>query len=284
MSENNNYSVEVTENFSLTKIFDCGQAFRFRQTDNEGEFVGVAFGRVLKLRQQENMLTLYDCTEDEYTEIWKDYFCMDTDYAEIDEIISTDDSIKEAIIYGKGIRILRQELWEMIITFIISQNNNIPRIGKLVEALCENYGRELELDGKIYYSFPTPEELSAATEEDLTEMKFGYRAGYITGFTKAVVDGSFSLDELNSLDTPAARKMLLSVKGIGGKVADCILLFGMGRYEVCPHDTWIKKALSEKYNIENVNERKGYELVTEKWGQYAGVAQQYLFYAQRYRK
>ncbi len=280
---NNSYTAEVPANFDLGKIFDCGQAFRFKE-DDCGNFVGVAFGRVLKISQQRNMITLYDTTKEEYETIWKDYFCMDMDYAQIDEVLSTDDEIRKSITYGKGIRILRQELWEMIITFIISQNNNIPRISKLVEALCENYGRKIEYEGNIYHTFPTPEELSVATEEELSALKFGYRAGYITGFTSLVNSGSFSLDALNSLPTAEARKMLLSVKGIGGKVADCILLFGMGRYEVCPHDTWIKKALSEKYNIENVNEKKGYDLVTAKWGKYAGIAQQYLFYAQRYTK
>ncbi len=279
----NDYIVEVPTNFELKKIFDCGQAFRFRE-DESGCFVGVAHKRVLKLSQQDNTLTLYDTTQEEYENIWKDYFCMNTDYAEIDDLLSTDEEIIRAIEYGKGIRILRQELWEMIITFIISQNNNIPRISKLVEALCENYGNKTEYEGKIYYTFPTPQELSVATEEQLLSLKFGYRAGYITGFTEMVNSGTFSIEKLSTLPTADARKMLLSVKGIGGKVADCILLFGMGRYEVCPHDTWIKKALSEKYNIENINERKGYELVTNKWGEYAGIAQQYLFYAQRYTK
>lgn len=274
------YKVTVPENFDLRKIFDCGQAFRFKE---KGEyFIGVAFGRVLKLSQTDNILTLYDTTKEEYLATWEKYFRMDLDYAEIDKILSTDEEIIKAISYGKGIRILSQQLWEMIITFIISQNNNIPRISKLVEALCENYGHKLEYEGEIYYTFPTPEELSKATEEELTSLKFGYRAGYITGFTALVNSGEFDMNTLSALPTAEARKMLLSVKGIGGKVADCILLFGMGRYEVCPHDTWIKKALSEKYKIENVNEKKGYELVTEKWGSYAGIAQQYLFYAQRY--
>ncbi len=278
---NNEYKVQVPENFDLGKIFDCGQAFRFRETE-AGIFTGVAFGRVLKLKQDDDTLTLFDTTEEEYKNIWEKYFCMEMDYKEIDRILSTDDEIINAISYGKGIRILKQELWEMMITFIISQNNNIPRISKLVEALCENYGNKIEYEGKDYHTFPTPAELSEATEEELTSLKFGYRAGYITGFAKMVSDGTFSLEELENLPTADARKMLLSVKGIGGKVADCILLFGMGRYEVCPHDTWIKKALTEKYNIQNVNEKKGYDLVTAKWGNYAGIAQQYLFYAQRY--
>lgn len=280
---NNSYTTKVPENFDLDKIFDCGQAFRFRKGE-DGCFTGVAFGRVLKISQSEDTITLYDTTEEEYLSVWKDYFCMDTDYAEIDKILSTDEEINKAISYGKGIRILSQETWEMIITFIISQNNNIPRISKLVETLCENYGRKLEYEGKTYYTFPTPEELSKATEEELTALKFGYRAGYITGFTKLVISKEFDIPALTALPTAEARKMLLSVKGIGGKVADCILLFGLGRYEVCPHDTWIKKALTEKYNIENVNEKKGYDLVTAKWGRYAGIAQQYLFYAQRYVK
>lgn len=273
-------TVEVTRDFDLFKIFDCGQAFRFRRQGSE--VIGVAFGRVLRMSQEGQLLTIYDCTAAEYLGGIEQYLSLDMDYGEILEQLDTDAVMSAAIGAGRGIRILKQELWEMLITFIISQNNNIPRITKLVEALCVHYGKPLSYNGEILYTFPDPFALSRATEAELTELKFGYRAGYIVGFVQSVLDGGFELSRLSQLDTPEARKYLLGVKGIGGKVADCILLFGMARYEVCPHDVWVKRIFSERYNIDDVSEKKGYALATAKWGKYAGIAQQLLFYAERY--
>ena len=264
--------------FDIDKIFDCGQCFRFEKTA-ENSYSGVAFGKLLKASQNGNDVVLHGIDRGEFENIWYGFFDLDTDYSLIRQKIATDDIIKDAMKKGEGIRILRQDLWETIISFIVSQNNNIPRIKGIISKICSSYGETIDDAGSK--AFPTCEALASAGVAQLHALGLGYRDEYISAFSRSVAEGSFSLDDLKSMDTPKARKTLLDVKGIGGKVADCILLFGMSRYEVCPHDVWVKRIFSEKYNIEKINEKKGYALATGKWGEYAGIAQQYLFYAER---
>lgn len=271
----NNYS-----DFDIAQTFDCGQCFRFNKT-GETEYSGVAFGKYIKIRQTDGEVICEGVSDEEFENIWYNFFDLNTDYGNIKKQIATDDIIKGAIECGSGIRILNQDLWECLISFIISQNNNIPRIKKIIESLCTSYGKSIPTDDGIKYAFPTPEELSHATKDELKRLGLGYRDEYVLNAVRSVNDSSFDLNELSLLATPKAREMLLSLKGIGGKVADCILLFGMHRLEVCPHDVWVKRIFTEKYNIQNITEKKGYELATSKWGNYAGVAQQYLFYAER---
>lgn len=262
--------------FDLDKIFDCGQCFRFEKAE-DGRWCGPAFGRVLTASQEGSTLTLSKCSTEEFEYIWRAFFDLDRDYGEIRKMICTDDTISGAVRKGEGIRILRQDTWEALISFIISQNNNIPRIKKIISAVCRAYGHDIG----GYFSFPTPEELSAATTEELHALGTGYRDEYIVQTVRKVLDGAFDMDKLNSLPTAEAREYLLSLKGVGGKVADCVLLFGMGRMSVCPHDVWVKRIFSEQYGLEKVNEKKGYALASGKWGDNAGIAQQYLFYAFR---
>lgn len=269
--------------FDIARTFDCGQCFRFNKT-GENEYSGVAYGKYIKMRRDDDEIIVDGINDNEFEELWHDFFDLGTDYIAIQERIATDDVIKNAISKGSGIHILRQELWECLISFIISQNNNIPRIKKIIESICAKYGKALQTDEGIKYAFPTPEELSKASKDELKELGVGYRDEYILGATKAVIDCSLDLTQLQQLPTDEARKKLLSIKGIGGKVADCILLFGMHRTEVCPHDVWVKRIFTEKYNIENITEKKGYALASSKWGEYAGIAQQYLFYAERESK
>ena len=271
------------KNFDVAQTFDCGQCFRFNKT-KENEYSGVAFGKYIQAVCSDDEIILHGIDEEEFADVWKDFFDLDTDYAAIQKIIATDDIIKNAMEYGSGIRLLKQDLWECLISFIVSQNNNIPRIKKIIEAICTQYGTPIQTDDGAKYAFPTPEQLSCATKESLKELGAGYRDEYILLTAKAVAEGSFDLDELKALPTDEARKMLLSLKGVGGKVADCILLFGMHRTEVCPHDVWVKRIFTQKYNIENITEKKGYALASSKWGEYAGIAQQYLFYAERENK
>ena len=270
-------------NFDIAQIFDCGQCFRFNKT-GENEYGGVARGKYVKFIQENNEIIAFGITEEEFEQVWADFFDLSTDYSEIQKLINTDEIMENAIKYGSGIRILKQELWECMISFIVSQNNNIPRIKKIIEGICTKYGAPIQTEDGIKYAFPTPEELSRATKEELKQIGAGYRDEYILGAAKSVPEGKFNLGKLSKLPTPKAREMLLSLKGIGGKVADCILLFGMHRLEVCPHDVWVKRIFTEKYNIENITEKKGYALASSKWGEYAGVAQQYLFYAERENK
>lgn len=224
--------------FDINKIFDCGQCFRFEKND-EGGFFGVAHDRVLRVTQQSDEATLHDMSTEEFNSFWRAYFDLDTDYAAIRREIDTDDVIENAMRRGGGIRILHQDLFETIISFIISQNNNIPRIKKIISAICGRCGTEIDENGT--YTFPTPQQLARVPAAELHTLGCGYRDEYISGMARAIDSGSFAMEELQKAATPQAREMLLSVKGIGGKVADCILLFGLHRFEVCPHDVWVDR-------------------------------------------
>ena len=268
------------DSFDVAQTFDCGQCFRFALQPG-GDWAGIAFGRYLRVSPLPDGAELAGTGMEDFENIWRGFFDLDTDYSAIKEKISTDEIITDAIAKAGGIRLLRQDLWETLISFIVSQNNNIPRIKKIIEALCRSYGKRIDTPVGVMYAFPEAEDLCRARVEDLHALGAGYRDEYIHLASKAVADGSLDLGELSRMDTAQARKTLLAMKGIGGKVADCILLFGMHRTEVCPHDVWVKRIFSEKYHIENITEKKGYAFVTPRWGEYAGIAQQYLFHACR---
>lgn len=280
--KNGSVILEDTEDFDISQTFGCGQCFRF-VPDGDGSFAGTALGRYLRIRQDGPAVTLENTSAEEFSLLWKDYFDLDTDYAAIRKAIATDEVIVRAMNAAGGIRILRQDLWECLISFIVSQNNNIPRIRKIIEALSERYGRAVDTPDGVRYLFPEPEALAAAEREDLRALGTGYRDEYILRAAEMTADGSLDLRALEKMPTKEARKVLTDIKGIGGKVADCILLFGMHRTEVCPHDVWVKRIFTERYHIDNISEKKGYAFAEEKWGQYAGYAQQYLFYAERER-
>ena len=275
------YKVSV-DDFSIHQTFSSGQCFRFKEYA-QNVYIGVAFGRVLKLSQdvENKILTIHDVNELEFNNNIKHFLALDEEYYDIKKIISTDEVICKAINYAPGIRILKQDLWEIIISFIISQNNNIPRIKNIIENLSNRFGEKIEYEGNYYYTFPSLEALASIKVQDLKGLSLGYRDQYIINVVNDVKNNQLNLKELTCASTADARKMLLSVKGIGGKVADCILLFGMGRYEVCPHDVWVKRIFKQSYGLEDISEKTGYKFASEKWGEYAGIAQQYLFYAFR---
>jgi len=226
--------VENVENFDTKMIFDCGQAFRF---DPDGIwYTGVVGSKVIRVRNEGTTVYIENVTEDEFKCRFKGYFDLDLDYSKMIEKLSTDEHIINAMRYGYGIRILKQDLWETIVSFIISQNNNITRIKGIISRICSKTGKKIEYGGNTYYSFPTPEELSILSVADLKALGCGYRDNYIYEFTRSVLNGDFDINKLENMDTLEARKYLMSVKGIGGKVADCILLFGLHRYEAFPHD------------------------------------------------
>ena len=270
----------ISDDLDIAQTFDCGQCFRFTKKD-DGTYGGTAFGRYLSVKEENGGMLLRGVSMDEFSSVWKDFFDLDTDYTAIKEKLRTDDIIIRAMEAAGGIRLLRQDLWECLISFIISQNNNIPRIKKIIEAVCARCGSPLETPNGITYTFPSPEALAGVSRDELHEMGCGYRDEYICLASSMVADGRLDLDKLDKMDTADARQTLLSLKGIGGKVADCILLFGMHRTEVCPHDVWVKRIFTEKYHIENITEKKGYAFAAPRWGEYAGIAQQYLFHAER---
>ena len=236
---------------------------------------GVALGKAVSFAEKDGALYIR-CTEEEYHSLWKSYLCLDTDYDKINENIIS--CLPEgdrahmtlAVDTGKGIRILRQDSWEALCSFIISQNNNIPRIKKIIRAMSENYGDDI---GGAY-SFPTAQALFAAGEDEIFALRTGFRAKYIFDAAKKVATGELDLKEVASKESyDEAAEMLMSISGVGPKVAACTLLFGFGRTDAFPVDVWIKKVIEKRF-------KSG--LDHSLFGSSAGIAQQYLFYYERY--
>jgi N-glycosylase/DNA lyase len=235
-----------------------------------GKYNLVAYGKYLEIQQTNDNIS-FDCSQEDYDNIWKKYFDMDTDYSVIiDGIDSNDKYLTQAANYGSGIRILRQDLWEMIISFIISQQNNIKRIRKCINMLCERYGEKMVSEGGVeYYDFPTPQRLSEATLEELFGCNLGYRSRYVRETATAIYHNEINLEALQDMDYPQARKELLKLCGIGAKVADCICLFALHKTGAFPVDTHINKVLATQY-------ADGFPF--EKYADYSGILQQYIFY------
>ena len=260
------------KNFNIKQIADSGQCFRMNPI-SENKYSLIAFDRYIELEQVEEHIIDISCNEEDFELIWKDYFDLDYDYDRIvdDLTSSSDEFLKAAASYGSGIRILRQDPYEMLISFIISQNKNIPSIKTCIEKICETYGKRLEDGGRdrAYYTFPTPEILAKANREDLRALKLGYRDEYIIGASRAVIIGDLDLDSLKIYSPEEAVIALKKIKGIGDKVANCISLFGLHHIEAFPIDVWMKRVLSEYYQD---------KFDPMKYRGYAGIVQQYMFY------
>lgn len=276
--------VEGVSDFHLDHIFDCGQCFRWEQNE-DGSYTGIAFGRVVKIDYDtvSETLMIHGADEADFESIWKDYLDLDRDYGEIKNVLADKDPvIRQAIEYGHGIRILNQEKWETLLSFIISQNNNIPRIKKCINSLAETLGEYVgELDGKTYYSLPTPDVLANATLDDLAPCRLGYRAKYLIETAKKVhAEGIESLDALESRELSAKEtcEALRNYCGVGPKVANCIALFAMRKFESFPIDVWVKKVMNTMYGIDENNMKEMAEFAAENFGEFGGIAQQYLFY------
>lgn len=267
------------KNFNIQQIADSGQCFRMNKLE-ANRYSLIAFGRYLELFQMEEDIVELSCSEAEYEELWKDYFDLEYDYYHLVETLRTgkDSFLQSAAEYGKGIRILRQDFFEMMISFIISQNKNIPSIKSSVEGLCRRYGTPIEeVMGKVdrYFAFPTPMQLAQATKEELRQLKVGYRDEYILQASRAVADGLLDRKHMQSCTYEEALKALKQIHGIGEKVANCICLYGLHHIEVFPIDVWIKRILEEVYQNE-------FDLLLYE-GQ-AGIIQQYMFYYMRNMK
>lgn len=296
----NSVVLKNVKNFNIEEILECGQCFRFEKIENL-KYKIVAYGKVLYITQTEDSVEFTPCNKEDFENIWYDYFDLDTDYNNIIEEISKNDPImKSATEYADGIRLLNQEPYECLLSFIISQNNNIPRIKKIIKAMAETYGKSLgsyinavnqgwggmaETYGKSLgdeYAFPRLEEIENATVEDLMELRMGFRAKYIFDCISKLKNGEVDLSKANTLNTDDLRKELLSIKGVGQKVADCVLLFSLKRRETFPTDVWIKRVMEHLYfNDEEKDIKEIHAYAQEKWGKYCGYAQQYLFYYAR---
>lgn len=249
--------------FEPDQTLDCGQSFRWEKTGDVWQ--GVAFGKRLSLRKEGKTLVL-SCTEQEFEEIWKPYFDLDTDYPAIrQELSKLSPVLQEACAYAGGIRILRQDAWEALCSFIISQNNNIPRIKGIIRRLCETLG-EPGPGGE--FLFPGPERLAVSSVEELAPLRAGFRAKYLLSAARLVTEGKVDLQEIPHMEIGKARETLMLIHGVGPKVAECALLYGFHRLEAFPMDVWMKRVM----------ERWFPEKKPEDFGPYAGVAQQYLFH------
>ncbi len=269
------------EDICLEHIFECGQTFRWRPAKSiSGDaghpevYEGVCGGYFARVSLNDGMLTVDATGGDE--EFWFNYFDLGRDYGEVKRVLSEKEpKILEATKQGYGIRILNQDFYEMLISFIISQNNNIPRIRKCIEAICEEYGEIIP--GTDRYAFPKPEVLAAADVSRLAELKLGYRCPYIVESSKRFLEVGLPAEN----DTAALKKELLKYHGVGPKVADCIMLFGLGRVDAFPIDVWVKRIMNDMYGFE-LNDLKGMQaFAAEKFGEIGGLAQQYLFYYYR---
>ena len=251
--------------FNLAETLDCGQAFRYEKKDNGYE--GIAYGRRISLLQNGGNLILKDMSLQEFESTWKEYFDLQRDYGRLRSLLVEHGGhpMKLATEFSPGLRHMRQDPWEMLVSFILSQHTNIPRIKTMIRRLCENFGERLPCGG---YTFPSSEKLAKLNTDELATVKCGYRAKFIIDAARRAADGRFNPNELKNLETPKIREELQKIHGVGPKVADCVLLLGFGRTEVCPVDVWIKRAL-EKYFPTGL---------PKKLAPYAGLAQQFLFH------
>ncbi len=279
------YIIKNCKSFKVRDIFECGQCFRWNE-EPDGSYTGIFGHNVLNVKEEKDIVITGICNGN-IEDICKNYFDLDRNYEEIKETLSLiDDNMKESIKYGEGIRILNQDLWEMIISFIISANNNIPRIKGIIERMSAKYGQEIKFRGTSYYTFPTIDELSQASVKDLKDLGLGFRDRYVYETTKKIKEGKINLENLKQEPTNEVRKQLLTLTGVGPKVADCIMLFStLKRFDVFPVDVWVRRVMNDLY-IHNedetkVNKKQIQEIARDKFGALEGIAQQYLFYWKR---
>ena len=275
-------SLSVAQPLDLATTLESGQAFRWRR---HGQwYYGVVHGRLVALKQDLLGLEVRSASESptEIEHLLWDYLRLDDDLEHIYTCIDTDPRLSEAIAQYRGLRLLRQDPWECLVSFICSANSNIPRISATMEALAREYGQPLRLGQYVDYTFPTPEKLAEVGEEALRALKMGFRAKYVARVSEIVARGDMDLEPLRRLPYQEAKEALMSLPGVGDKVADCVLLFSLDKLDACPIDRWVRRAIEEWYlDDAKLNYRDIRAWTLEKWGAYAGYAQQYLFQRKR---
>lgn len=259
--------VKNISSFDLGQIFDCGQCFRWEKISENG-YSGIAFGKHLSIFQASNDIYFKNTSIEDFENIWKNYFDFSFDYKNLKkEFVKIDPILKKAVETYPGIRILKQDPWEALCSFIISQNNNIPRIKKIISKFCENFGKKIEGG----YTFPSAGKVASLTEEDLSIIKSGFRAKYILDAAKKVYLREVDLEKISKTPVETAKNELMKIKGVGPKVADCVLLYGMHKLEAFPLDIWMKKVMETFFKDKTL----------DIFGKYAGIAQQYLYHYTR---
>ncbi len=278
-SENNNIVIEDIKDFCLEEVLECGQCFHFTKLQ-ENLYELIALGKYLKICQEDNKMILYNTTMEDFSQYWRRYFDIDRDYSLIkSRILELDNRLEIAINEKPGVRILRQDFFETLISFIISQNKQIPHIKQIVHTISCKFGSEILLeDGRITYSFPTVEQLSRVTEDELRECKVGFRAPYIKCAVDMVMNGDITEEKLLGMSVSEARDLLMTIKGVGEKVANCVLLFGLGFTDTFPVDVWMKRIMEHMYFDEPQDKKLIEAFAMDKYGDLAGYVQQYLFF------
>lgn len=279
--------LQKIDSFELKDIFDCGQCFRWNEQE-DGSYTGVFGKNVLNVKKEQENIIIEGICKKNIKETVEEYFDLNRDYKQIKEKLSQiDKNMETSVKYGQGIRILNQDLWETIISFIISANNNIPRIKGIIERLAQNYGSKIIWKGKEYYTFPTVEQLKDVTIKEYRDLGLGFRDKRLYETTQMIINKQVDLEKMKkNPDTFEVREQLLSLSGVGPKVADCILLFStLKRLQVFPIDVWVRRVMNDLYIKQSdetkVSKKQIEKIATEKFGDLAGLAQQYLFYWRR---
>lgn len=274
------------ECFNLKYTLECGQCFRWKKIqDQKDTYIGVIRDRVLKVRQIADTLYIKSNNNENLEDVVRKYFDLYKDYTSIEKrILTVDKNVKKAVENTSGIRHLNQDFFETLISYIISANNNIPRISKSVKEISKRYGSKVIFEGEEYYLFPRPEQLKDVSKDEYRRCGVGFRDNYILNTVKEILEGKIDFNKIDDMTTEDLRKLLLSFKGVGPKVADCILLFACNRQEVFPIDVWVERVMSVLYFKEAkgaMSKKEILKYADEKFGKDAGIIQQHLFYNMR---
>ena len=275
--EDDKVILEGVKNFNIKQILECGQCFRWEKK-SDTDYIIIAFGRVIEVVQDGDKVTILNTNEDDFKNIWISYFDLERDYSKIKEELSKDEILRKSVDYGYGIRILNQEPFELLISFIVSARNSIPSIKKTIRKISERWGEEINYNGETFYTFPSPEMIKDATLEEIQETGASFRSKYIVDTIERVNE---DLENKTALSDDDCHVALQEFKGVGAKVSDCIMLFSMGKHSAFPVDVWVKRAMMYFYNAEEGSLNKIRIFARERFGNLSGFAQQYLFYYAR---
>jgi N-glycosylase/DNA lyase len=280
--EGNSVILEGVTDFNPKHIFECGQCFRWKKQEDDS-YTGVAYGKVINVKREDDKIYLNNANLKDFEDIWSNYFDLETDYTQIKNTLKNmDEYLDKACDFGWGIRILKQESFEMLISFIISSNNRIPMIQRAIENLSKEYGTFIEnYQGKDYYAFPTPSQLNKASVEEIRACQTGFRDKYIKSTVDKIINENIDVSEYKNLSTDECIKELSKFNGVGPKVADCIALFGMEKLDTFPVDVWVKRVMQEFYVEGDMSLPKIRKFAIDKFENLSGYAQQYLFYYAR---
>ncbi len=267
--------------FNAKHIFECGQCFRWDKEDDDS-YTGIAFGKVINVKSfKNNEIKILNTNIEDFKRIWFEYFDLGRDYSRIKKVLSADDTMKLAIKHGEGIRILKQDPWETLISFIISANNRISMIARSINIFSQMYGQAIIYNGKVYHAFPTIKDLSDTEFSNIRDCKAGFRCKYIIEAIKMIGSGEIDLEKIKNMETIEAEKELKRIPGVGSKVANCILLFSMQKYDTYPVDIWMKRVTEELFLKRESKAGEISDFAKEKFNDLSGFAQEYLFYYAR---